>query len=67
MVNLIYCEPEIDEPKLGKPSSHTFFIHGSPNTHGSPKVCELGKNGSHVTHAPKMFNFIYLLKTVCYK
>jgi len=29
-----------------------FFFHGSPITHGSPKVCEPVNHGSHVTHAP---------------
>jgi hypothetical protein len=29
------------------------FFHGSPNGHGSHKVCEPVNHGSHVTQAPR--------------
>jgi hypothetical protein len=35
-----------------------FFFHGSHNTHGSHKVCEPVNHGSHVTHAPKVFEIL---------
>jgi hypothetical protein len=33
---------------------YKFFFHGSPKTHGSPKVCEPVNHGSHITHAPNL-------------
>jgi hypothetical protein len=38
-----------------------FFFHGSPNTHGSPKICEPVNHGSHITHAPYCFGLIKII------
>jgi hypothetical protein len=42
------------------------FFHGSPNGHGSHKVCEPVNHGSHVTQAPKKVLCDNML-CLCYK